>query len=124
MKDPNTENQVHLVNAELGRRVALIAGNLLEKTSVVEALQDSEKRYRRLFESAKDGILILDAGPVLQKKDEHNHFLPCRASQVSKKGNRLCCPSGAHRQLCGQCRDIQKGKHRVNLLTIRSLRPR
>ncbi|MFH0878902.1 MAG: PAS domain S-box protein, partial [Lentisphaerota bacterium] len=26
-----------------------------------EALQDSEKRYRRLFESAKDGILILDA---------------------------------------------------------------
>ena len=25
------------------------------------ALQDSEKRYRRLFESAKDGILILDA---------------------------------------------------------------
>ncbi|MBU3937153.1 MAG: PAS domain S-box protein, partial [Proteobacteria bacterium] len=27
----------------------------------LEALQDSEKRYRRLFESAKDGILILDA---------------------------------------------------------------
>ena len=27
----------------------------------VEALQDSEKRYRRLFESAQDGILILDA---------------------------------------------------------------
>jgi PAS domain S-box-containing protein len=27
----------------------------------VEALQESEKRYRRLFESAKDGILILNA---------------------------------------------------------------
>ncbi|MDQ1708053.1 MAG: hypothetical protein QOJ88_1264 [Pyrinomonadaceae bacterium] len=27
-----------------------------------EALRDSEIRYRRLFESAKDGILILDAG--------------------------------------------------------------
>ena len=27
----------------------------------METLQDSEKRYRRLFESAKDGILILDA---------------------------------------------------------------
>jgi len=27
----------------------------------VAALQNSEKRYRRLFESARDGILILDA---------------------------------------------------------------
>lgn len=26
-----------------------------------EALRDSETRYRRLFETAKDGILILDA---------------------------------------------------------------
>ena len=26
-----------------------------------EALQESEKRYRRLFETAQDGILILDA---------------------------------------------------------------
>jgi two-component system, cell cycle sensor histidine kinase and response regulator CckA len=29
--------------------------------NTIEALKDSEKRYRRLFESAKDGILILDA---------------------------------------------------------------
>ncbi|MBE0558133.1 MAG: PAS domain S-box protein, partial [Proteobacteria bacterium] len=34
---------------------------LLEKEKSLEALQSSEKRYRRLFESAKDGILILDA---------------------------------------------------------------
>ena len=34
---------------------------MLEKERTGEALQDSEKRYRRLFESAKDGILILDA---------------------------------------------------------------
>ncbi|MHB1016143.1 MAG: PAS domain-containing protein, partial [Desulfurivibrionaceae bacterium] len=34
---------------------------MLEKDKTLEALQDSEKRYRRLFESAKDGILILDA---------------------------------------------------------------
>ena len=27
----------------------------------IELLENSEKRYRRLFESAKDGILILDA---------------------------------------------------------------
>ena len=28
----------------------------------MQSLQDSELRYRRLFESAQDGILILDAG--------------------------------------------------------------
>jgi PAS domain S-box-containing protein len=28
----------------------------------MQTLQDSELRYRRLFESAQDGILILDAG--------------------------------------------------------------
>ena len=33
-----------------------------EKTRAQEALEASELRYRRLFECAKDGILILDAG--------------------------------------------------------------
>jgi len=33
-----------------------------ERQRVEEALQVSETRYRRLFESARDGILILDAG--------------------------------------------------------------
>jgi PAS domain S-box-containing protein len=42
MTDTNAENQLSLPNT-------------------VEALQESEKRYRRLFESAQDGILILDA---------------------------------------------------------------
>ncbi len=42
MTGTNVENQVSLPNT-------------------VEALQESEKRYRRLFESAQDGILILDA---------------------------------------------------------------
>ncbi len=35
--------------------------NQQEKERMFEALQDSEKRYRRLFESAKDGILIINA---------------------------------------------------------------
>jgi PAS domain S-box-containing protein len=35
--------------------------DISEKTCAEEALQASELRYRRLFESAKDGILILDA---------------------------------------------------------------
>ncbi|MFA7060184.1 MAG: PAS domain S-box protein [Pedobacter sp.] len=55
-------NQLRLVITELNNRIAVLEESLLEKESALEALQDSEKRYRRLFESAKDGILILDAG--------------------------------------------------------------
>jgi PAS domain S-box-containing protein len=39
----------------------VIMRDIIEKTRVLEALRASELRYRRLFESAKDGILILDA---------------------------------------------------------------
>lgn len=38
-----------------------IKQDITEKTRAQEALQASEIRYRRLFESAQDGILILDA---------------------------------------------------------------
>ena len=38
-----------------------IKQDITERTRVAEALKASELRYRRLFESAKDGILILDA---------------------------------------------------------------
>jgi PAS domain S-box-containing protein len=67
MSDTNTEGQLHLDSAELTRRIDLLEKALLEKETLLdkeragEALHDSEKRYRRLFESAKDGILILDA---------------------------------------------------------------
>jgi len=61
MSDTNIENQLRLANSELNRRIALLEETLREKERAGEALQDSEKRYRRLFESAKDGILILDA---------------------------------------------------------------
>lgn len=47
--------------SELERRIALLEEALLERDASLDALQNSEKRYRRLFESAKDGILILDA---------------------------------------------------------------
>ncbi len=62
MSDMNFKNQFHLKNQELNRQTGLMEEQLHEKETVVAALQDSEKRYRRLFESAKDGILILDAG--------------------------------------------------------------
>jgi two-component system cell cycle sensor histidine kinase/response regulator CckA len=37
------------------------AGNITKRTRSGEALRDSEARYRRLFATAQDGILILDA---------------------------------------------------------------
>ena len=55
------------------RRTALDAETAMEKKKPETALQDSEKRYRRLFESAKDGILILDA--ETGKVDDVNPFL-------------------------------------------------
>jgi PAS domain S-box-containing protein len=61
MSDTNIENQTCLANKEPKGRTALLEESLLEKERIMGALQDSEKRYRRLFESAKDGILILDA---------------------------------------------------------------
>ena len=61
MPDSETVRQLLLENRELNRRIALQEENSLEKGKAEKALQDSEKRYRRLFESAKDGILILDA---------------------------------------------------------------
>jgi PAS domain S-box-containing protein len=39
-----------------------IKQDITERAHAQEVLQASERRYRRLFESAKDGILILDAG--------------------------------------------------------------
>lgn len=48
-------------NSGRGTHFVAIKHDITEKTLAQEALQASELRYRRLFESAKDGILILDA---------------------------------------------------------------
>ena len=61
MSDTDIENQLRIAKNELNRRIASLEQTLREKESAEAALQESEKRYRRLFESAKDGILILDA---------------------------------------------------------------
>ncbi len=61
MSDINIEKQERLANTELTRRLALSEETVPEREWTGRALWESEKRYRRLFESAKDGILILDA---------------------------------------------------------------
>ena len=61
MPDARTENPLRLENMELKKQIALHEEKMLEKEKGEKSLQSSETRYRRLFESAKDGILILDA---------------------------------------------------------------
>ncbi|MFA6009525.1 MAG: PAS domain S-box protein [Desulfobacteraceae bacterium] len=73
MSDMHNENQPCPVNIWLDRRIGLLEDIVLENERSINALQESEKRYRRLFESAKDGILILDANTG--KVDDVNPFL-------------------------------------------------
>lgn len=56
-----TKAQLMSELAELRQRITEMETTERERQRVDEALQASETRYRRLFETAKDGILILDA---------------------------------------------------------------
>ena len=61
MQSKNVQGAHHISNADLNTRIVQIEDGFVEKETSARDLQDSEKRYRRLFESAQDGILILDA---------------------------------------------------------------
>lgn len=61
MSDQIVEEQHIRTETGLKDRIALLEKTLIDRDKSLAALHDSEKRYRRLFESAKDGILILDA---------------------------------------------------------------
>jgi PAS domain S-box-containing protein len=64
-----------------GKGGALPETDVTERKRIVDALKASEVRYRRLFETAKDGILILDAdtgriadaNPYLQELLGYSH---------------------------------------------------
>jgi len=59
------QNELRDMNERLEERVrdrtAALTGEIDERKRAEEALRASEVKYRRLFEAAKDGILILDA---------------------------------------------------------------
>lgn len=55
------ELEDRLANRTSGKGGGLPGGDIAERKRIEDALKASEVRYRRLFESAKDGILILDA---------------------------------------------------------------
>lgn len=59
MENRTIENQLHLDNAGLNKRNALLEETLQKKEGLLESLKDSEKQYRRLFESAKDGKRVI-----------------------------------------------------------------
>ena len=61
MTDTPIAHQLGSPAPDLQRHIALLEKKLREEEAIRQRLQDSEKRYRRLFESARDGILILDA---------------------------------------------------------------
>jgi PAS domain S-box-containing protein len=61
MENTTVENQLYLDNVGLNKRNVLLEETLEKKEGMLESLKGSEKQYRRLFESAKDGILIIDA---------------------------------------------------------------
>lgn len=54
-------NSTNIFDAEGRRVVATVAQDITQRKKTEDALAILETRYRRLFESAKDGILILDA---------------------------------------------------------------
>jgi PAS domain S-box-containing protein len=54
-----------LTYEELEERIQELTREAFERRRAAEALEGSETRYRRLFETAQDGILILDADTEL-----------------------------------------------------------
>jgi PAS domain S-box-containing protein len=61
MANASIDNQRALADSDLQGQLAVLQNKLFEEQKLRQALENSEKRYRRLFESARDGILILDA---------------------------------------------------------------
>ena len=68
-------------------RVAVTFVDITERRKIESAMRLSEIRYRRLFESAKDGILILDAvtGRIVDANPFIIELLGCTSSEICGK---------------------------------------
>lgn len=55
-----TKEQLINESAELRQRIEDLEAEATRRKKAEEALKVSETRYRRLFETAQDGILLLD----------------------------------------------------------------
>ena len=61
VRNPEGPARLRLSNPTPKRVASDMETTMRTDSTIEEPLQESEKRYRRLFESARDGILILDA---------------------------------------------------------------
>ncbi len=62
-----------LTYEDLEQRIQKLTQEALEHNRAEEALEESEIRYRRLFETAQNGILILDADT--ERIEDANQFI-------------------------------------------------
>ncbi len=71
-------------------RLLAVSRDVTERNEIEEALKESEVRYRRLFQSAKDGILILDGvnGNIIDANDFLAELVGVDASELL--GKNLC----------------------------------
>jgi PAS domain S-box-containing protein len=67
------EELVDTRTTELSKTVEQLQGEILERNRVEDALRESERRYRFLFEESPSGCLILDTNSIIL--DVGNHFL-------------------------------------------------
>jgi PAS domain S-box-containing protein len=59
--ETNTLDQIRTIEKSFEARIKELERELAEHKKTEESLRVSEIRYRRLFEAAKDGVLLLDA---------------------------------------------------------------
>jgi PAS domain S-box-containing protein len=91
------------------RIVAVLFTDITERKRAAQALHDSELRYRRIFESAQDGILILDVATaqITEANPYMVHMLGYRSDElVGKQLWQIGLAQDAHAS-CAIVRDLQ-----------------
>ena len=75
------------VDDQSRRSVGILFKDVTDRKHADELLRDSEERYRRLFESAKDGILILDfaTGVIIDANPYMSELIGYSASELAGK---------------------------------------